>query len=123
MTTPEQGSVINSAVYHFDLHAVRGDPTDLAAAAAFMAEYRRLGGEEYRNMERCIRSSVDVAVQNGADICSVCDGVFPPKTLADITETEFELICAVCVLKRSPTKPICQTSDTSSSAIPVPPHL
>ena len=60
----EQASVINLTIYHFDLFMVRGKPKHLTIAAAGMKKYRALGGEDYKNAERCIKASLHTIKHN-----------------------------------------------------------
>lgn len=55
-------------------------------------------GALYRRIET-LENGPDEA-EEGADVCSVCDTVFAPKTLLAINEAEFELICPECMLAR-----------------------
>ena len=55
-------------------------------------------GALYRRIEK-LENGPDEA-EEGADVCSVCDAVFAPKTLLAINEAEFELICPECMLAR-----------------------
>lgn len=58
----------------------------------------RIIGALCRHIEK-LENGPDEA-EEGADVCSVCDAVFAPKTLPAINETEFELICPGCALAR-----------------------
>ena len=55
-------------------------------------------GALYRRIETLENGPYEA--EEGADVCSVCDTVFAPKTLLAINEAEFELICPECMLAR-----------------------
>lgn len=58
MQTTEQIRLANNMVYHFDLWLVKEGKKDLLAADEKMKAYRKAGGEEYKQMERCINGAL-----------------------------------------------------------------
>ena len=72
--------------------------TPFHADGAIVETMGEIIGALYRRIETLENGPYEA--EEGADVCSVCDTVFAPKTLLAINEAEFELICPECMLAR-----------------------